>query len=92
MDFENNGTRDKPASEYTSKGTLIMTHKTSSLAAEFLAIPKGAQNGVKNGLQVLLDVEAFEYAYFPRYYTCNNPSMANMAHHKILSLFCIFFR
>ena len=26
----------------------------------------GARNGVKNGLNFLIDVEAFEYSFFPR--------------------------
>ena len=29
---------------------------------DFLKIPSGARNGVENGLELLLDVEAFEYA------------------------------
>ena len=29
-------------------------------------VKSGARNGVKNGLQFLIDVEKFEYAYFPR--------------------------
>ena len=28
---------------------------------DFLKIPPGARNGVENGLELLLDVEAFEY-------------------------------
>ena len=33
---------------------------------EHFSTPLGAKNGVKNGLELLLDMEAFEYAYFPR--------------------------
>jgi len=29
-------------------------------------IPKGAKNGLQNGLKLVLDVESFDYAYFPR--------------------------
>ena len=30
-------------------------------------IPKGfARNGIQNGLKVILDVENYDYAYFPR--------------------------
>ena len=29
-------------------------------------IPKGAKNGLQNGLKVVLDVESFDYAYFVR--------------------------
>ena len=36
----------------------------SPSAADFLAIPVGTSNGVENGLELLLDVEAFEFAYF----------------------------
>ena len=64
LDFENEDTRDKPASDYTSKGEYS-SHINLVPAAEFLAIPPGARNGVANGLELLLDVEAFEYAYFP---------------------------
>ena len=28
--------------------------------------PAGAKNGIKNGLELLLDVESQEYAFFPR--------------------------
>ena len=29
-------------------------------------IPSGAKNGLQNGLKIVLDVENFDYAYFPR--------------------------
>ena len=29
-------------------------------------IPTGAKNGLQNGLKIVLDVENFDYAYFPR--------------------------
>ena len=32
----------------------------------FHTIPLGAKNGEKRGLKLILDVETFEYAYFPR--------------------------
>ena len=31
-----------------------------------MTINIGAKNGVRNGLRVVIDVEAFDYAYFPR--------------------------
>ena len=30
------------------------------------SIPKGTRNGIKNGLKIILDVENYDYAYFPR--------------------------
>ena len=39
----------------------------SYTGAEYHAIPKGiTRNGIKNGLKVILDVENYDYAYFPR--------------------------
>jgi hypothetical protein len=32
----------------------------------FHSIPSGTENGVPKGLKLILDVESFEYAYFPR--------------------------
>jgi hypothetical protein len=32
----------------------------------FHTIPKGVKNGIQNGLQLLLDVESFDQAYFSR--------------------------
>ena len=52
LDFENEATKNKPAREYTNK--------------EFWSIPAGAKNGLKNGLELLLDTESHEYSYFPR--------------------------
>ena len=42
---------------------MFFLHNSPS-AADFLAIPVGTSNGVENGLELLLDVEAFEFAYF----------------------------
>jgi hypothetical protein len=35
-------------------------------AEHFHTIPLGAKNGEKQGLKLILDVETFDYAYFPR--------------------------
>ena len=43
LDFENPRTVDLPASMYT--------------AADFLSVPRGAKNGLQNGLKLILDVE-----------------------------------
>ena len=32
----------------------------------FHKIPKGAKNGLQNGLKLVLDVEHYDYGYFPR--------------------------
>ena len=32
----------------------------------FHNIPKGAKNGLQNGLKLVLDVEHYDYGYFPR--------------------------
>ena len=35
--------------------------------ADYHAIPKGlTRNGIQNGLKLILDVENYDYAYFPR--------------------------
>ncbi len=33
---------------------------------DFLSIQRGVKNGLKYGLKVLLDLESFDYAYYPR--------------------------
>jgi hypothetical protein len=54
LDFENPETRNRPASTYTG--------------ADYNSIPTGnTRNGIKNGLEIMLDVESYDYAYFPRY-------------------------
>ena len=40
---------------------------------DFLKIPSGARNGVENGLELLLDVEAFEYGLI----TFSIPTISN---------------
>ena len=53
LDFMLNTTEDRKKGSYTG--------------AEYHAIPKGiTRNGIKNGLKVILDVENYDYAYFPR--------------------------
>ena len=39
--------------------------KLHFLDREMFSIPFGAKNGVKNGLELLVDTEAAEYAFFP---------------------------
>ena len=34
--------------------------------SEYHKIPRGAKNGLQNGLKLVMDVENFDYAYFPR--------------------------
>ena len=36
------------------------------LDEDYLNIKPGAKNGQRNGLQLLLDVDAFEYEFFPK--------------------------
>ena len=53
LDFESNKTREKSADLYTGE--------------DYHSIPKGStRNGIKNGLKIILDVENYDYAYFPR--------------------------
>ena len=52
LDFVYNKTKDKPPSTYSGM--------------DYHHIPKGARNGIKNGLELMLDVESYDYAYFPR--------------------------
>jgi hypothetical protein len=54
LDFENTETKDKLPSTYTGE--------------DYHSIPEGyTHNGIKNGLEIMLDVESYEYAYFQRY-------------------------
>ena len=52
LDFDNPATKDLPAEEYDSKA--------------FMDLKPGARNGIKNGISFLIDVETYEYAFFPR--------------------------
>ena len=66
LDFDNPATRDKPASSYRSEACIFFSSQFCLLwyflleGEDFLNIPSGARNGVENGLELLLDVEAFE--------------------------------
>ena len=42
--------------------------KTSKeiIGMDYHSVPKGMRNGMQNGLKIVIDVESFEYAYFPR--------------------------
>ena len=52
LDFEMNKSQER-AGNYTGE--------------EYHSIPKGfTRNGIKNGLEVILDVESYEYAYFTK--------------------------
>ncbi len=53
MDFVNPKTKD-------IKNTLDYG------VGDFLSIPRGVKNGLTYGLKILLDLESFDYAYFPR--------------------------
>ncbi len=33
---------------------------------DYLTVPKGARNGIRGGVQLILDVESFDYAYVNR--------------------------
>ena len=50
LDFENSRLSNKSNLEYSGE--------------YFHSIPKGSRNGIKNGLEVLLDVESYDYGYF----------------------------
>jgi hypothetical protein len=52
LDFVNNLTINLDPEEYTGE--------------HFHSIPYGARFSVKRGLKLILDVESFDYAYFPR--------------------------
>jgi hypothetical protein len=52
LDFVNPKTKDLNPKQYSSE--------------DFHSIPKGVKNGLKYGLKILLDLESFNYAYFPR--------------------------
>jgi hypothetical protein len=52
LDFVNNATIDVPPEDYTGN--------------DFHSIPYGAKFSVKRGLKLIMDVESFDYAYFPR--------------------------
>jgi len=52
LDFIDNRTKLLDPSEYT--------------AEDFHKIPRGAHHGVPRGLKLIIDVETFDYAYFPR--------------------------
>jgi len=52
LDFENPDTRDVDTSDYTGK--------------DFMDIKAGVRSGDINGLKVILDLEGYEYAYYPR--------------------------
>ena len=57
LDFQSNKTREEsPEGEgYIYSGE------------DYHSIPKGStRNGIKNGLKIILDVENYDYAYFPR--------------------------
>ena len=52
LDFVNNETIPIDPSQYSSK--------------HYHSIPYGAKNGVKRGMKLIIDVESYDYAYYPR--------------------------
>ena len=55
LDFEINKTNKLTEEGYSYTGS------------DYHSIPKGlSRNGIQNGLKMILDVENFDYAYFPR--------------------------
>ena len=53
LDFQNPKTKDISPENYTG--------------ADYHSIPKGVtRNGIQNGMKIILDVENYDYAYFPR--------------------------
>ena len=43
---------------------LSNTSKIQYSGKDYHSIPKGSRNGIKNGLEVILDVESYDYGYF----------------------------
>ncbi len=52
LDFENPKTVNVPPSQYTG--------------LDYRTVPRGAKNGIQNGLKLMLDVEGYDYAYSTR--------------------------
>ena len=50
LDFENTRISNTSKIQYSGK--------------DYHSIPKGSRNGIKNGLEVILDVESYDYGYF----------------------------
>ena len=68
LDFDNPATKDIPASQYKCKKYMIFPPPIILILIdeEFMNLKPGARNGVKNGLTFLIDVETYEYSFFPR--------------------------
>ena len=70
LDFENNATKNIDVSQYQSKYApytcLVLVYIFMYLDEDYLNIKPGARNGQRNGLTILLDVDAFEYEFFPK--------------------------
>ena len=53
--------------ELSNDSKTISDGGYSYTGADYHAIPKGlTRNGIQNGLKIILDVENYDYAYFPR--------------------------
>lgn len=71
LDFENELTKNIDVSEYKSKHLYTFMFPFYFLLSlyldeDYLNIKPGARNGQRNGLTLLLDVDAFEYELFPK--------------------------
>ena len=68
LDFVNQKTKDLPTEQYTGKGYLSLDFLEYCLLAaeDFLSIQPNSKTGMENGLRLLVDVETFEYSYYPR--------------------------
>ena len=68
LDFENSATKNIDVSQYQSKHAPFMFGFSlfMYLDEDYLSIKPGARNGQRNGLTILLDVDAFEYEFFPK--------------------------
>ena len=63
-----------------------------------MTINIGAKNGVRNGLRVVIDVEAFDYAFFPRGGVGATLGLSDLGERNILRqegfkifIFCVTF-
>merc|ERR1719483_478817 len=63
LDFVNQNTKDLPTDQYT--------------AEDFHSIQPNSKAGMENGLRLLVDVETFEYSFFPRGSEGLNIALAN---------------
>jgi hypothetical protein len=55
-----------PHLDFVDSRTKRLDPMTGYRAKDFLSIPTRAKNGPRFGLKMILDLESFDYAYFPR--------------------------